>query len=188
MGIIEERIQESIEVKQKILADRLLLQRIEEAAEKMIMAIQSNHKILFCGNGGSASDAAHLTGELVGRFQRDRRGLPAISLNADIATMTSIANDYGYEEVFARGIEALFCEGDIFCGLSTSGNSANVFRAAVKVKEKGGMIIAFLGRDGGKIRAISDIPLIVPSDCTARIQEAHIMIGHILCELIENEC
>ena len=143
-------------------------------------------KVLLCGNGGSASDALHIAGELIGRFQRERQGLPAIALNADVASMTAIANDYGYDRIFERGVEGLLNKGDTLIGISTSGNSENVYLAVKKAKEKGGKTIALLGKDGGKINDIADISIVVPSDCTARIQESHIMIGHIICELVED--
>ncbi len=185
--IIKARIQESIDVKSILLRDPIMLKQISAAAQLMIDAISSENKILFCGNGGSASDALHLTGEIVGRFQKERKGQAAISLNGDVATLTAIANDYGYDRVFARGVEALMKPGDVLVGISTSGNSENILQAILMAKQIGGKTVGLLGKGGGKISKNCDVPVIVPSDCTARIQESHIMIGHILCELIEEE-
>lgn len=186
MSIVKSRIQESIAVKRQLLEDSALLSQIEAAAELIRCSLQSGGKVLFCGNGGSAADSLHLAAELVGKFQKERRGLAAISLNANIASITAIANDYGYDTVFARGVEALMKAGDVLVGISTSGNSENVCRAMLKAKEIGGKTVSLLGKDGGKIKNVSDIPIIVPSDCTARVQEAHIMIGHIICEIVED--
>lgn len=185
MKIINERIQESIDVKQKMIEDEELQALIRKAADLMKDSLGRGGKILFCGNGGSASDALHLVGEIVGRFQKERKSMAAISLNADIAAMTSIANDYGYDSVFSRAVEGLMKPEDVLVGISTSGNSENVYQAVLKAKEIGGHTAALLGKTGGKIKDAADIGIVVPSDCTARIQEAHIMIGHIICELVE---
>lgn len=185
MGIIEEIIDESIKTKQNMLKDKELLTDIQRASDLVIDSISKGGKVLLCGNGGSASDALHIAGEFVGRFQKERKSAPAIALNADMASVTSIANDYGYDSVFSRIVEGYMEEKDILIGISTSGNSENVYNALLKAKEIGGRTIAFLGRDGGKIKNIVDVPIIVPSDVTARIQESHIMIGHIICELAE---
>ena len=186
MSLIEEKIKESIRTKQEVLQSPELLVSIQQAADYVCNSLKDEKKILLCGNGGSASDALHIAGELVGRFQKERGALAAIALNADVATLTAIANDYGYEKVFERGVEGLMKEGDCLIGISTSGNSENVYLAIKKAKVLGGKTIAFLGKDGGKIKNIADISIIVPSDCTARIQESHIMIGHIICELAED--
>lgn len=187
MGLIEERICESIEVKQKMMHCKEIVTSIKDASCLIVDSYRNGGKLLLCGNGGSASDALHIAGELVGRFQRERKPMAAIALNSDVASMTAIANDYGYEMIYARALEGYMVPGDVLIGLSTSGNSENVYRAMMKAKEMGGKTIAFLGKDGGKIKDIADIVLIVPSDVTARIQEAHIMIGHIICELVEGE-
>lgn len=186
LSLIEEKIKESIRTKQEVLQSPELLVSIQQAADYVCNSLKDEKKILLCGNGGSASDALHIAGELVGRFQKERGALAAIALNADVATLTAIANDYGYEKVFERGVEGLMKEGDCLIGISTSGNSENVYLAIKKAKVLGGKTIAFLGKDGGKIKNIADISIIVPSDCTARIQESHIMIGHIICELAED--
>lgn len=185
MKIINERIRESIGVKQKIIEDEEIQKLIGKAAEIIKNTVKCGKKVLFCGNGGSASDSLHLAGEMVGRFQKERKSMAAVSLNADVATMTSIANDYGYDNVFSRAVEGLLNPGDVLVGISTSGNSENVFRAIRTAKEIGGYTVALLGKNGGEIKDVADISIIVPSDCTARIQEAHIMIGHIICELVE---
>lgn len=186
MSIVQERIQESIAVKQRLLEDLALLSRIEAAAELIRYSLECGGKILFCGNGGSAADSLHLAAEFVGKFQKERKALAAISLNANISSITAVANDYGYDMVFARAMEALMKPEDVLVGISTSGNSENVCRAVLKAREVGGKAISLLGKDGGKVKDISDIPIMVPSDCTARVQEAHIMIGHIICELVED--
>lgn len=183
--IIRKRLQDSIDTKLKILADVSLQEEISGLADAMIYSLRDGRKLVICGNGGSASDALHFAGEIVGRFQKDRNPWPAVVLNSDIATMTAIANDYGYEDVFARQAKAHVNEGDIFIGISTSGNSDNVLRAEIAAKSKGAVTAALLGNDGGKIGKEVDYPVIVPSNVTARIQESHITIIHILCEITE---
>ena len=187
MGLIEERIKESIAVKEAILCDGVLMGRIQDAADIIAESLGRGGKILFCGNGGSASDALHLAAEFVGRFQKERVSLPAIALNADVAAMTAIANDYGYDRIFARAVEGLMKPGDVLVGVSTSGNSENVYQGILEARKAGGRTVALLGRDGGKIKGAADIPITVPGRCTARIQEAHIMIGHILFEIAEGQ-
>lgn len=184
--ILKTRIRESIEVKKKILNDEKLCDLIQEACNKIIESYKGGGKVIICGNGGSASDALHIAGELVGRFQMERMSLPAIALNADIAIMTAISNDYGYDNMFARQVEGYMTNKDVLIGISTSGNSENVYKAILRAKEIGGSTVGLLGREGGKIASIVDFPIIVPSNITARIQESHIMIGHIICEVVEN--
>ena len=140
----------------------------------------------MCGNGGSASDALHFAGEIVGRFQKERKAWPAVVLNSDVATMTAIANDYSYDDMFARQAEGHVNKGDILIGISTSGNSENVLRAVRVAKSKGAKTVALLGKDGGKIAKEVDYPLVVRYNTTARVQECHICIIHILCEISEN--
>jgi len=183
--LIINRITESIEVKNKIINSRELCDLIDNVCSEIIQVYKNGGKVILCGNGGSASDALHLAGELVGRFQKERKSWPAIALNADVATITAIANDYGYDDVFSRQVEGHMKETDILIGFSTSGNSENIYRAFVKAKEFGGKTIGMLGKDGGKIKNVSDFPIIIPSDITARIQESHITIGHIICEIVE---
>jgi D-sedoheptulose 7-phosphate isomerase len=159
---------------------------IARLAEIVQNALSRKGKILFMGNGGSAADSQHLAAELVGRFQTERRGLAAIALSTDTSILTSVGNDYGFEHVFARQVEALCRPEDVLIGISTSGNSANVLRAIRVGKEIGAATIAFTGEGGGQLAEICDLTLAIPSRVTARVQEAHILIGHILCELIDD--
>lgn len=184
-NIIKERLSESIDVKKRILEDNELLDNIENLAEEIVKCIKNNHKLIICGNGGSASDALHFAGEIVGRFQKERNAWPAVVLNADVATMTAIANDYGYDEVFSRQLEAHVNDGDIFIGISTSGNSQNICNAMKIANDKKIITAGLLGKDGGKLAGLVDYPIIVPSDVTARIQESHITLIHIICEIVE---
>jgi len=183
--IIKRRFQESIDVKNKILNDKELCNTIEGVCLAIIESYQNGGKVILCGNGGSASDALHIAGELVGRFQMERKSFPAIALNSDVATMTAIANDYGYDEMFSRQVEAHMTSKDIFIGISTSGNSKNVYKAIIKAKEIGGKTVGMVGYNGGEIINVVDFSILVPSNITARIQESHITIGHIICEVVE---
>lgn len=185
--LIRQRVQDSIDVKQKIIENEELVSVISHTAEAMADTIENGGKILLCGNGGSASDALHIAGEIVGRFQKERKSWPAVVLNADVATLTAIANDYGYDNAFARQVEGFMTEKDLLIGISTSGNSENVYRAVLKAKEIGGKTAVLTGRTGGKIKSEVDFPIVVPSDVTARIQESHITIGHIMCEIVEDK-
>lgn len=183
--LILQRIEESIAVKCKLLDNEPLINTVSALADAMADSISKGGKLVICGNGGSASDALHFAGEIVGRFVKERKAWPAVVLNADVATLTAVANDYGYADVFARQAEGLVNPEDIFIGISTSGNSENVYRAIVKSKETGAKVACLVGKDGGKIGREADFPIIIPCQVTARIQEAHINIIHILCELIE---
>jgi len=183
--LIKQRIEESISVKKTLLSDESQLDTLTSLAETVMSIISSGGRILLCGNGGSASDALHTAGELVGRFQRERSAWSAIVLNADVATMTAIANDYGYENVFARQTAAHIRCGDLLIGFSTSGNSENICRAMTTAREFGGLTAAFTGNKGGRLGTMVDFPIVVPSGTTARIQESHITLAHILCELVE---
>lgn len=183
-GIVS-KIEENIDLKKNVLNDKIILGNIQQLCESMIEVYKNGGKVLLFGNGGSASDALHLAGELLGRFKLERKSLAAIALNADVATMTAVANDYGYEFIYSRQIEGLMTQKDIAIGFSTSGNSKNVYNALKLAKEIGGKTVAFLGNDGGEIKDIVDIPLVIPSKNTARIQECHILIGHIMCENVE---
>jgi len=178
-------LHESIEVKKQ--ASKQLVPQIEAAARLMISALKAGNKILIFGNGGSAADSQHLAAELIGRYRKDRRSLPAIALTTDTSIITSISNDYSYEVVFSKQVEGLARKGDVAVGLSTSGNSRNVLVALEKAKELGCATIGFLGGDGGQITEAVDVPITIPSKITARVQESHITIGHIICGLIENE-
>lgn len=182
---IKENIQESIMAKEKLLRDEMLIGTIEQVAQVCIGAYQSGNKILICGNGGSASDALHMVGELVGRYQMERRGIAAVALNANPTVMTAISNDYTFENIFSKQVTALGREGDILFGISTSGNSANVVNALEEAKKQNIYTIGMTGSTGGKIKSIADYLLNVPSDNTPRIQEMHILLIHTLCGLIE---
>ena len=184
-NLINERIQDSINVKTTLLKNEVLLYTVERLANEIVNAIQSGNKLVLCGNGGSASDALHFAGEIVGRFQKERSAWSAVVLNSDVATMTAIANDYGYDDIFARQAEGHIRPGDVFIGISTSGNSENVLRAAKVAKEKGAVTAALLGKDGGKIKELVDYPVVIPCKETARVQECHIMLIHIMCEIAE---
>lgn len=184
---IKQRMGESIAVKQQLLENEQLLQTIANLANSIVHCISNGGKLVICGNGGSASDALHFAGEIVGRFVKERKAWPAVVLNADVASMTAIANDYGYDEVFARQAEGHVKSGDVFIGISTSGNSENVYRAMLKSKEIGAKTACLVGKDGGKIGRESDYSIIVPCNVTARVQESHINIIHILCELAETK-
>lgn len=159
--------------------------QIAEVAMLMVDCMRSGGKVIFFGNGGSASDAQHLAGELVGRFRMERNAFPALSLTTNTSIITAVANDYGYDMVFARQVEALGRKTDLIVGISTSGNSPNVVEGIRKAKQIGAKTIGLTGRDGGKIAEIADIVLTVPSSDTPRIQEAHITIGHIICDIVE---
>lgn len=183
---IKQIIQDSIITKQKIFR---LVDLIEKSAQIMISALKNGNKILICGNGGSAADAQHMAGEIVGRFEKERRGLPCIALTTDTSILTSLANDYNYETVFSRQVDALGKEGDVLIGISTSGNSKNIIKSFEKAEEKGLKSIALTGKDGGRINGMLEyvLNITIPSENTARIQESHLTIIHIWCKMIEDE-
>jgi len=183
--IIKSELKESIELKKTVLEQ--LVPKIERAAKMMIETLRNNGKILFFGNGGSAADAQHLAAELIGRYRKDRGSLAALALSTDTSIITAVANDYGFETIFARQIEGLAKPQDLAFGISTSGNSKNVIEGIKKAKEQGCQTIGLLGCDGGKMAELVDLAIIVPCRNTPRIQECHITIGHILCQLIEKE-
>ena len=164
-----------------------LPQKLEKCAEYIEKSIAEGHKVMFCGNGGSAADSQHLAAEFVGRFQKERKGLPAIALTVDTSVLTAVANDYGYETVFSRQVQALGEPGDVLVGISTSGNSKNVLLAIEEAKNKGMFCIGMTAEGGGKMAEVCDICLAVPAKITARAQEMHILMGHILCELVDHE-
>jgi len=184
---INKCISNSVENYQRVLNDEILQENIENIVVKSVEAFRNDKKILFCGNGGSASDAQHIAAELSGRFYTDRPPLYAQALHVNSSYMTAVANDYGYDETYARMLEACGRIGDILVGISTSGNSQNVVRALEKANEIGLTTIGFTGSKGGMINDICDIMIKVPSDDTPRIQESHILVGHIICQLIEEE-
>lgn len=160
---------------------------IEQMAETCRQALQNGHKILLCGNGGSAADSQHIAAEFVGRFVKERQGLPAIAFTTDTSILTAVGNDYGYDEVFRRQVEALGREGDVLIGISTSGNSGNVVKAFQQAKKQGVKTIAFTGMKESKMSELADLTLRVPAPVTARVQECHIMVGHMICEYIDGD-
>lgn len=183
---IRKGIQESVDLKKQLLADEALLSRVERAVEICVAAFRADGKALFCGNGGSAADAQHLAGELSGRFYLDREPLFAEALHVNTTFLTAVANDYSYDEVFARMVRAGGRAGDVLFALSTSGNSTNVVRAARQAGERGMSVIAFTGAGGGLLAETADVLIAIPSKDTPRIQECHILLGHLICELIED--
>jgi len=181
------QITEAIETHRKMLAEfqRSGVEKISAAAGAIIKALKAGRRIYLCGNGGSAADAQHIAGELVGRFKRERKALPAVSLSTDTSIITSIANDYSYEDIFARQVEALVREGDILWAFSTSGSSRNVIKAARSAKEKGACVVAFTGRRNSRLERLADICFCANADSTARSQEMHQLAYHIVCDLVE---
>jgi D-sedoheptulose 7-phosphate isomerase len=184
---IKNLISNSIEVKKAILADEHFQQTIEKVIDVITAAFQNGKKVLFCGNGGSAADAQHLSAEFSGRFYKNRKALPSDALHCNSSYLTAVANDYSYDVIYARLVEGICEEGDVLVGLSTSGNSKNIINAFVSAKEKKVITVGFTGSTGGKMKEISDYLFNVPSDITPRIQESHILIGHIICELVEEK-
>lgn len=184
---VKNAIKHSISVKAEILSDNKLIERVEEISAIIEYCYQNDGKVLFCGNGGSAADAQHLAAELSGRFYFDRPPLFAEALHVNTSYVTAVANDYSYDEIFARLTKAMGRKGDVLIGLTTSGNSSNIIKAFEEAKKIGMTTIAFTGNSGGKIKEISDFLINIPSTDTPRIQESHIMIGHIICELVEEK-
>ncbi|MBO8131481.1 MAG: D-sedoheptulose 7-phosphate isomerase [Candidatus Marinimicrobia bacterium] len=180
---IKSQLLDSAKVKKRLSVEYLDV--IEEAAVTLLDCIKSGHKVLLCGNGGSAADAQHLAAEMVVRLRLDRKPIRAISLTTDTSLITAMTNDYGFEDLFARQVEALGDEGDVLIGITTSGNSENVIRAVKKAKQMGLKSIVLTGKGGGRINNLADIMIIVPSNDVQRIQESHITIGHILCDIME---
>ena len=178
-------IRASIEVKQRLLADEALLAAFGRAVDTVTDAFLAGHSVWFCGNGGSAADAQHLAAELSGRFRLDRSALPAEALHVNTSYLTAVANDYGYDAVYSRLVEGYCRPGDILVGLSTSGNSPNIVNAFASARARGIATIGLTGASGGRMAPLSDMLLNVPSTDTPRIQEAHILLGHMLCELVE---
>jgi len=183
---IENYLSEAISCKQKLFKDKELLDTIDKVKNLMLLTFQQKNKILLCGNGGSTCDANHIAEELTGKYSLERPPLAAISIN-DAAHITCTANDYGFEKIFERAVEALGKEKGILFAFSTSGNSKNVINAVSKAKELNIKTVGFLGKDGGKLKELCDIALVCPSQKTSHIQEMHITIGHLLIELVENE-
>ncbi|MCB1190420.1 MAG: D-sedoheptulose 7-phosphate isomerase [Leptospiraceae bacterium] len=185
LDFIKKQIQDSYEVKQAILNDVNLVQLIEKACSLSVSAYRKGNKVLAAGNGGSAADAQHIVAEFVSRFYFDRPALPAIALTTDTSILTAIGNDYGYERLFARQLEANGVKDDIYIAISTSGNSPNILNSLQTCKDKGIISIGLTGLSGGKMKELCDICICVPSSETPRIQESHILIGHIICASVE---
>jgi len=184
--IIQERFEEHLAVANAVMQSEILVQ-VERVATAIKTALANGKKVLFCGNGGSAADSQHLAAEFVGRFQKERQGLPAIALTVDTSILTAVGNDYGFDKVFVRQVEALGNEGDVLVGISTSGNSPNVLAAIELAKAKGIYCVGMTAAGGGKMLEVCDECIAIPAKITARAQEMHILIGHILCELVDGE-
>jgi len=181
--LVREAFRESARVKLEFL--EIYEEKVLEVAQVLANALKGGKKVLLFGNGGSAADAQHIAAEIVGRFKRERRALPAVALTTDTSILTAVGNDYGFERVFERQVEALCQPGDVAVGISTSGNSENVVRGLLKARELGATTVAFSGKEGGKVAEIAHYAFVVPSYETPRIQECHITLGHVLCELID---
>jgi D-sedoheptulose 7-phosphate isomerase len=187
MEKIKSIIKSSIAVKEKLLQSEALHKKIIDAVEVITTAFRNGNKVLFCGNGGSAADAQHLAAEFSGRFYKDRKALPSEALHCNTSYLTAVANDYSYDVIYSRIVDGIGVSGDVLVGLSTSGNSGNVIKAFEAAKEKNMITIGFTGETGGKMKELSDYLFNMPSKDTPRIQESHIMIGHIICELVEEK-
>lgn len=185
--MIEEIIQKSIDVNKLILSDKRLHKNILESVELICKAFESGKRVMFCGNGGSAADAQHLSAELSGRFYKDRKALPSDALHCNTSYLTAVANDYGYDVVYSRLVDGIMNQGDVLVGISTSGNSKNIINAFKTAKEKQIITIAFTGKNSGDVGMLSDCLINIPSTDTPRIQESHILIGHIICQLVEEK-
>ena len=184
---IKSQIKDSYETKQKVYEDEMLLGEIQKVAKLCVELYNNGKKTILAGNGGSAADAQHIAAELVGRYGFDRPSLASLALTTDSSNLTAIGNDYGYDKVFSRQLEGMGDDGDLFIGISTSGNSQNIINAFRSAKETGITTVALVGKDGGLMAELADIALVVPSHQTPRIQETHILIGHIICDIIEKE-
>lgn len=185
--VIEKNLTASIQLKQGILANKVLLKVITDLADQIVHTYQNKGKVLFAGNGGSAADAQHLAAELSGRYYYDRPPLSSEALHVNTSYLTAVANDYSYEEVYARLIKAVGNQGDILIGLSTSGNSKNVVNAFIQAKKQGVVTVGFTGQGGGKMKEHSDVWVEIPSKDTPRIQECHMLIGHAVCQIVEEK-
>ncbi|MEX6690051.1 D-sedoheptulose 7-phosphate isomerase [Danxiaibacter flavus] len=185
--LIKSIINASIEVKQQIVKDEQMIRTIEDVVNKITSAFKNGKKVLFCGNGGSAADAQHLAAEFSGRFYKNRAALPAEALHCNTSYLTAVANDYSYDVIYARLVEGTAVEGDVLIGLSTSGNSPNIVKAFEVAREKKVITIGFTGLTGGAMKELSDYLFNVPATDTPRIQESHILIGHIICQLVEEK-
>ena len=180
-------IQDSISVKERLLNDEILLQTIDTVVEVISDAFAEGNKVLFCGNGGSAADAQHLAAEFSGRFYKDRKALPAEALHCNTSYLTAVANDYSYDVIYARLLDGIGVKGDVILGFSTSGNSVNIIKAFEVARERGIVTIGLTGASGGNMKPVCDYLFNVPSTTTPRIQESHILLGHIICQLVEEK-
>ena len=179
---VVKQINESIDLKESLLSE---VENLITISQQLTRALKNGNKILLCGNGGSAADAQHIAAELAGRFNYDRDSLPAVALTTNTSSITAIANDYGYETIFAKQVQGLAKKGDVVIAISAGGNSPNVVLAIEEAKKKGAITVGFVGKQGGKLKELADYVIHVPSDTTARIQEIHILVGHIICSLVE---
>jgi len=184
--LIKSQLLTSSKIKQQLSEHESTVKLIHAVSERCILAFRDGNKVILAGNGGSASDAQHIAAEFVGRFEKDRAGLPALALSANSSSVTAIGNDYGYDAIFQRQVQALAVPGDVFFGITTSGNSNNVVAAVQECRAKGITSVGMTGESGGSLLELCDYCIRVPSSNTARIQEAHITIGHIICSLVEN--
>ena len=187
IATIKNRIQASIETKQKLLANEALMQTIEKVVEESVKCFKNDGKLLFCGNGGSAADAQHLSAEFTGRFYKDREPLFSEALHVNTSYLTAVANDYSYNEIYSRLVKGKGRKGDILFGISTSGNSGNIVEAFKVCRERGITTVGMTGEGGGKLKELSDFLINIPSTDTPRIQECHILVGHIICEMVEQK-
>jgi D-sedoheptulose 7-phosphate isomerase len=187
MDKIRDIIQNSIDVKQKVLQNEDLISIIEKVVDIIVTAFKNGKHVYFCGNGGSAADAQHLAAEFSGRFYIDRKALPAEALHCNTSYLTAVANDYSYDVIYSRIIDGIGEEGDVLVGLSTSGNSKNIVKAFEKAREKKMVTIGFTGSSGGAMKSSSDYLINIPSSDTPRIQESHILVGHVICQLVEEK-
>jgi D-sedoheptulose 7-phosphate isomerase len=185
INFIQQKLQSSIDLKTQLINDKLLLEKVSTVANKIIECYKNKGKVLFCGNGGSAADSQHLAAELSGRFYYDRPPLFSEALHVNTSYLTAVANDYSYNEVYSRLLQAMGNKGDVLIGLSTSGNSGNVVKAFEKANELGMITVGFTGNTGGKMKELSQILVNIPSLDTPRIQECHMILGHTLCEIVE---
>jgi len=185
MDKIKKIIKSSIDTKQSVLQNDGLLKTIADSVDVIVNAFRKGNRVYFCGNGGSAADAQHLAAEFSGRFYTNRKALPAEALHCNTSYLTAVANDYSFDDIYSRLIDGIGETGDVLVGLSTSGNSANIIKAFETAKKKGMITIGFTGETGGKMRSLSDHLINIPSTDTPRIQESHIMVGHIICQLVE---
>lgn len=187
MDKIRAIIKSSLDTKQKLLQDEALLKIIAATIDEIVNTFRKGKRVYFCGNGGSAADAQHLAAEFSGRFYQDRKALPAEALHCNTSYLTAVANDYSFDDIYSRLIDGIGMEGDVLVALSTSGNSVNILKALEIARKKGMITVGFTGESGGKMRSLCDHLITIPSVDTPRIQESHIMVGHIICQLVEEK-